>query len=320
MLSERLKIRLNRFGRRLLAAPRLHRVDGHSIPSRHPDDVWLFVVCRNEALRLPFMLDYHFKLGVSRVILLDNASTDATPDLVRDNPRIHLFRTDQSFAGNKIAWQELLLRRYGVGFWNLVLDADELLSYADMDTVPLPQFAKRLEAEGAGAIHALFLDMYSREPIRSLRYAPGENLIAAAPWFDADGYVQIPYRKVFGSGEGSSSVIMGGARARVFGGEFGCSKIPLLKYRPSQFIRLGFHTIEGARLSSHQAAVLHFKYLQDFHEKVARESSRNVYWNGAAEYKAYAAILKDNPDFSLWHPAARRYVSWHSLADAGLVF
>ena len=320
MNAERLKIRLNRTLRRIAAVPRLHRIDRHRIPPRHPGEVWLFMVCRNEALRLPCMLEHHFRLGVARVFLLDNASTDATTDLVRGDSRVHVYRTSQSFAGNKIAWQELLLRRHGIGHWNLVLDADELLAYPGMDSVPLPEYVRRLDAEGAEAIHALFIDMYSRGPIRQLRYAPGEDLLAAAPWFDPAGYVKIPYRQVFGSGKGSTFVCMGGARARAFGGEFGCSKIPLLKYRPGQFLRLGFHTIEGARLSSHQAAVLHFKYLQDFHEKVSRESSRNVYWNGAAEYKAYAALLEKNPDFTLWHPGAVRYESWRSLADAGLVF
>lgn len=318
MFSERLKIRLNRFGRRLLAAPRIHRLSDPP-PHRSPDEIWLFLVARNEALRLPAFLRHHFDLGVSRVILLDNGSTDATLSTAAADPRIHVFRTDQSFAGNKIAWQELLLRRYGAGRWNLVLDADELFVYPDMDTTPLPALARSLEAEGAGALHSVFVEMFPRGPLRDLRYAPGDSLPDAAPWFDAAPYVRVPYRSVFGL-PGSTFVYMGGTRQRVFGGEFGCSKVPFFKYRPGQFLRLGFHTLEGAPFSKHQGAVLHFKYLQDFHEKVARESVRNVYWNGASEYKAYAALLAKNPDFTLWHPAASRYDSWRSLADAGLLF
>jgi glycosyltransferase involved in cell wall biosynthesis len=318
MLSERLKIRLNRLGRRLLAAPRLHRLSAPP-PPRSPGEIWLFAVVRNEALRLPAFLRHHFDLGVSRVVLLDNGSTDDTLSIARADPRIHLFATSQSFAGNKIVWQEILLRRYGAGHWNLVLDADELFIYPGMDAVPLPDFARSLEAEGAQAIHSLFVEMFPRGPLRDLRYAPGDSLPAAAPFFDAAPYVRVPYRSVFGL-PGSTFVYMGGTRQRVFGGEFGCSKVPFFVYRPGQFLRLGLHTLEGAHLSARQAAVLHFKYLQDFHEKVARESVRNVYWNGASEYKAYAALLAKNPDFTLWHPAALRYDSWHSLADSGLIF
>lgn len=66
--------------------------------------------------------------------------------------------------------------------------------------------------------------------------------------------------------------------------------------------------------------MLHFKYLQDFHEKVMREVRRGVHWNNASEYRTYAALLEKDPDFTLWHPGAARYESWRSLADAGLVF
>ena len=317
MNAERLKIRLNRLVRRTLAAPRLHRLSAPP-PPRIPGEIWLFLVARNEALRLPAFLRYHFGLGIARVILLDNGSTDDTLSIAAADPRIHVFRTNQSFAGNKVAWQELLLRRYGTGHWNLVLDADELFAYRDMDTLSLPGFARALEAENVQAIHSVFVEMFPRGPLRDLRYAPGDSLPDAAPFFDAAPYVRVPYRSVFGL-PGSTFVYMGGTRARVFGGEFGCSKVPFFKYSPRQFLRLGLHTLEGARLSAHQAAVLHFKYLQDFHEKVARESVRNVYWNGASEYKAYAALLAKDPDFTLWHPGAVRFESWHSLADAGLI-
>lgn len=318
MNPERLKIRLNRIGRRLLAAPRFHAVPPLP-PPRQPGEVWLFMACRDESLRLPAMLKHHFDLGVSRVILVDNGSTDGTLDIARANPRVHVFRTAQSFAGNEIAWKEIVLRRYGVGHWNLVLDADELFAYRDMDSLSLPDLAKSLEAEDAQALPAVFVEMFSKNPPSRLHYAPGDDLLQTAPFFDTSPYVRVPYRSVFGL-PGTSFVYMGGTRSRVFGGEFGCSKVPFLKYSPHQFVRLGFHTLEGARFSSHQGAVLHFKYLQDFHEKVLREIRRNVHWNNASEYRTYAALLQKNPDFSLWHPDARRYDSWHSLADAGLLF
>ena len=318
MNLERLKIRLNRLVRRWQASRHLVRLDSHPMPSWNPDEVWMIVVCRNEALRLPFMLDYHFRLGVSRVILIDNSSTDGTLNLVRSDPRIHVFSSSETYRG-PLYWQEPLLRRFAVGRWCLVLDADELFAYPDMDSLPLPGLVRQLEKEGAQALHSVFIEMFSKEPMSTLRYVPGDDFLKTAPFFDANGYEKKHYQHIF-SGPGSTFVFMGGTRARVFGGEFGCSKVPLFKYAPNQFLRRGLHTIEGARLSSHQAAVLHFKYLQDFHEKVARESVRNVYWNGAAEYKAYAALLAKNPDFTLWHPDACHYDSWHSLADAGLIF
>lgn len=318
MNLEPLKIRLNRWGRRQLAGPRLHLLDGKRVPHREPGEVWMLMVCKNEELRLPDMLRHHFAMGISRVLMVDNGSTDGTLDILRRDKRIHVFQTKQSFAGNKVAWQEILLRRYGIGHWNLLMDADELFAYPGMEKTSLPEFVCALGKEGSEAIHSLFIEMFPKEPLCDIHYHSGDSLLAAAPWFDADGYVTRKYNAVFG-GEAPSHIVMGGTRARIFGGEFGCSKYPLFKYQPHQFLRLGLHTIEGARLSPGQCAVLHFKYLQDFHAKVLRESQRSVYWNGGAEYKAYAAKFEENPTFSLWHPGAVRFESPAQLASLGLL-
>lgn len=312
------KIRANRLFRRVWAAPRLRRVGDRPVPERKAGEVWLFLIVRNEALRLPRMLRHHFERGVSRVIALDNQSSDGTQDLLRSDPRIHVFSTGQGFRKNKIAWLELLLRRHGRRHWNLVLDADELFVYPQMDRLDLPALAAYLEGQGAAALHSLFIEMYPGGPLGGVDYRAGDDLCAAAPWFDADGYVRKKYHRVF-DGEAPEFIYMGGTRARMFREEFGCSKYPFFKYAPNQFLRLGLHTIEGARIAQEQSAVLHFKYLQDFQEKAFREARRGVYWNGSAEYKAYAARFEKEGDFSLWHPGAKRFEGWRQLVELGLM-
>ncbi|NCC93563.1 MAG: glycosyltransferase family 2 protein, partial [Opitutae bacterium] len=287
------------------------------IPEWEPDEVRMIVVCRNEALRLPFMLKYHFELGVSRVLLVDNDSTDGTRDLAAADPRIHVWTSKERYKG-PLYWQEPLLRRFAVGRWCLVLDADELFVYPQMDRMPLPALAAALEAEDAAALHCLFLEMFSREPIGQVGYRPGDDLRTAAPWFDAEGYVRKKYRRVF-DGPAPETIFMGGTRGRMFNAEFGCSKYPFFKYAPGLFLRRGLHTIEGAPIAAAQGAVLHFKYLQDFKEKAFREAARGVYWNASAEYKAYAERFRREGDFSLWHPGAKRLEGWRQLADLGLV-
>jgi len=317
-LMERVQIRANRIVRRNVSSLRMRRVDDRPIPAPEPDEVRMFLTVRNESLRLPFVLRYHFDLGVKRAFIVDNGSTDETVDLLLADPRIHVFSSPQPFSGNKVAWLELLLRRYGRNHWDLVLDADELFVYPEIDRLKLPDLARRMEEEGAEALHCLFLEMFSRGPIGQVNYRAGEDLRAAAPWFDAEGYSRIPYRRVF-HGDAPEFIYMGGTRARMFNEEFGCSKYPFFKYRPGQFLRLGLHTIEGAKPSKAQGAVLHFKYLQDFKEKAFREAERGVYWNASAEYKAYAERFRQEGDFSLWHPGAKRYEGWRQLAELGLM-
>lgn len=315
--SERWKIRLQRGLRRAWARPRIRGFDA-PLPARKAHEVWLFLIVRNEALRLPFVLRYHFERGVTRVVALDNHSTDGTAEILRSDPRIHLLSTDQPFRKNKVAWLELLLRRYGRGHWNLVLDADELFVYPQMDRLELPDLAAQLEAAGAAALPCLFLELFSRECIGQVAYRAGEDLREAAPWFDAEGYVRKKYHPVF-NGPAPEFIYMGGTRSRMFPEEFGCSKYPFFRYHPAQFLRLGLHTIEGAPIAAAQGAILHFKYLQDFKEKAFREAARGAYWNASAEYKAYAERFRREGDFSLWHPGARRYADWRQLVELGLM-
>ena len=314
---ERLQIRANRWVRRKTAWLGMRRVGDRPVPEWRPGEVWMLVVCRNEALRLPYMLKYHFDLGVSRVLLVDNDSTDGTREMVRDDPRIHMFSSKEKYKG-PLYWQEPLLRRYAAGRWCLVLDADELFVYPQMDRVDLPGLAAFLDGQGRAALHSLFIEMYSREPIGQMAYRAGDDLREVAPWFDAEGYVRGKYHRVFG-GEAPEFIYMGGTRRRLFDAEFGCSKYPFFKYAPGLFLRRGLHTIEGAKIAEEQAAVLHFKYLQDFKEKAVREAKRGVYWNASAEYKAYAARFEKEGDFSLWHAGAEKFAGWRQLEELGLM-
>lgn len=316
--AEQVNIRVNRFWRRTWAAPRLRRDDSRPVPERKPGEVWAFLIVHNEALRLPFVLRYHFERGVSRVIALDNQSTDGTQEILRSNSRIHLFSTGQPFRKNKVAWLEWLLRRHGRNQWNLVLDADELFVYPHMDRLDLPGLAAYLDGRRMEALHSLFIEMFPRGPIGEVQYRPGEDLREATPWFDAEGYERKKYHRVF-EGESPEFIYMGGTRARLFHEEFGCSKYPFFRYEPDQFLRLGLHTIEGAKIAEEQGAVLHFKYLQDFKEKAVREAKRGVYWNASAEYKAYAARFEKEGDFSLWHPGAKKFAGWQQLEELGLM-
>jgi len=295
----------------------MRRVDTRPLPEWKPGEVWMVVVCRNEALRLPFMLKYHFDLGVSRVLLVDNDSTDGTRELAAADPRIHVWTSKERYKG-PLYWQEPLLRRFAAGRWCLVLDADELFVYPQMDRLKLPDLAAKLDAEGTAALHCLFIEMFAREPIGQIDYRPGEDLRVAAPWFDAEGYLQKQYHPVF-DGEAPKSIYMGGTRGRVFNEEFGCSKYPFFKYSPGLFLRRGLHTIEGVKISKSQGAILHFKYLQDFKEKAFREAARGVYWNASAEYKAYAERFRKEGDFSLWHPSAKQYEGAQQLVELGLM-
>ena len=93
------------------------------------------MVTRNEALRLPSALRHLRHLGVDRVLLVDNRSTDETREIAAADERVHLVDAPGSYAGSNfgVDWTNALLDRYARGHWVLVVDADEKLVFPGSD-------------------------------------------------------------------------------------------------------------------------------------------------------------------------------------------
>jgi len=266
-------------------------------------DLACFLVQRNEAMRLEGFFDYYRNLGVKHFYVVDNASDDSvTLEFLMAQEDVELFSTSQSYAEARygIDWIESLLRRYKrEGSWNLVVDADELL-VLDESIKKLPDLCMILEEEGKTALSVPLLDLYSKGPIRTARYRPGLEMLDECGWYDARFYTTYsPY----GGPRGKDPIFQGGVRSRTFGiDSVVLNKTPLFFYSSNLKLREGMHWIDGVKADYGKGILLHFKYLSTFHRYVEEEVERGEHWNGASEYKRYYEALKQNPDFSLYHP------------------
>lgn len=316
-------------------------------------EVRVFVRVRDEVARMPYFLAHYRALGGDRFVIADNGSTDGTRSLLAAESDVHLFAADGSYreARGGQDWLDWLLNQYGVGHWCLVLDADELLSYPEFEAIPLRALCDSLEREGAEALPCMLLDMYGAGPIRESDYTAGESFLAACPWFDAAPYWRTrsdscPYVEMYG-----------GVRQRVFYPRwqspdlalrlterlynFGhrlspvrenariqswrtkrppnLAKVPLVRWRRGLRYLASTHKISPVRLSAGSGLLLHFKFLGDFRPKAIREACRGEYFDGASEYRRYAAVLDATPDLSLWHPASMRLQNSQQLCALALM-
>jgi glycosyltransferase involved in cell wall biosynthesis len=306
---------------RQAAARKIERMDDRSIPLARTE-IRAFMVVRNEALRLPFMLQHYFERGVDRIFVLDNDSTDDTRSIALSFDNTHLFHTKDIFA-HQAAWVDLLLRRYGDGCWCIVLDADEMIVYPDFEIVSLRELCNFLDRESFDALDCVLLDMYSNRPLSEIKYTQGTDPLQIASWFDKASYME------FGAGPSDwhdSNIlhqgplrVYGGVRERVFGVQACVSKVPLVKFRNSIGLSKGAHLIQGARIADLRGALLHFKFLDDFAAKVQREIARGQYWNGAQEYKGYGAVLGPDPNLNFMSPISEKFVSSSQLVTLGVM-
>jgi glycosyltransferase involved in cell wall biosynthesis len=305
------------------AARKIQRFDGRNIPLVR-SEIRAFMIVRNEALRLPFMLKHYFERGVDRIFVLDNDSTDDTRSIVLSFKNTHLFHTKDIYAHHG-AWMDLLLRHYGNGCWCLVLDADEMIVYPGFEIVSLRELCNFLDKESFDALDCVLLDMYPDRALSKIKYIQGTDPLQIASWFDFD---KASYME-FGAGpwychewnilHQGPARFLGGMRKRVFGVQACVSKVPLVKFRNSMALSPGAHLIQGARVADLRGALLHFKFLDDFTANVQREIGREQHWNNAQEYKGYSAVLSLEADLNFMSPISKKFVGSSELVTLGVM-
>ena len=301
---------------------RLEQLDGRPVDIT-PGAILSCLVVRDEADRLPWFLSECRRLGVTTFLVVDNGSTDGTLELLLAQPDVHVWQTAMSFnAGNfGSAWFEVLLSRYGVGHWVVMLDADEILCYSGDEHRTLIDFCASLDERGLAAASGLLLDMYSDEPIAETRYRRGDDFLVHCPFFDRHPYHEV--REQAGPYE-NLTFFFGGMRKRQFGdeAEYLVTKVPLLKYSPDVVLAGGQHwTSHAAETIAHQAcAILHFKYFASFVDYARQEATREEHSEGGRQYKAYDRRLRDTDNLVLHDPAESiRYSGSAQLVELGWI-
>jgi len=185
-----------------------------------PTEVSVVAIAKNEELRLADFLRHHRAIGVSRFFIVDNNSTDGTAEILKAQPDVVYFPSSAPFRENKVVWRKAVCDRYLDDRWILALDIDELFVYPGWPEKTLPRFIEECKREGAAAVFAPMVDMYSNRPLSDLDYQAGNSLIEVCPYFDSDGYrlaerkgtdlLDFPLPK---------HVVQGGPRERVFRSE-----------------------------------------------------------------------------------------------------
>ena len=221
--------------RRLLARAVSKRRELVSVVDRTrtiaPDDILCIAVVRNEAVRLPWFLEHHRRLGVAQFLIVDNASEDGTDAVLAAASDVSLWRTGAGYKASRfgVDWVNWLLARHGHGHWCLTLDADEALVYPYCDTRDLRALTAWLDGQGREMFGAMMLDMYPKGPVGAQPYRAGDDPFKVLEWFDAANYgtrVQAPMGNLW---------LQGGPRARAFFADDPrraptLNKVPLVKW------------------------------------------------------------------------------------------
>jgi len=297
------------------------------------EPIYAFAKCRNERLRLPAFLDHYRRLGVARFFVADNSSTDGSFEYLAAQRDVQVRSESGSFRASRSGtdWLNAMLGEFGVGHWCVTVDIDELLCYPGYEDATLPVLTEYFDSHRYEAMRCLLLDLYPGGQLQQCAYTEGANVIGAAPFFDPGPYSMSPVDRCPGV------LIRGGVRERVFYPEFRSSglgalatralrrspppcltKVPLVRWdRTSKYLDCN-HWVSPRAVAPETGVLLHFKFLQDFHERALEEAARGEYYDEATEYRRYADILRATPELSLMCSDSVRYEGSAQLVALGL--
>jgi hypothetical protein len=283
--------------------------------------ILLFGCLRNEAVRVPYFLDYHRALGVGHFLLVDNASTDGFLDVVSSQHDVSVWHTTGSYRAARFGadWLNYLRNRYGCGHWCLTLDPDEFLVYPFIGQRNIFHLTRFLELTGAESLYCRMVDMYADGAVSTARLETGQDPLGVCPWFDPTGY------EVLSNWKGDA--IRGGPRGRLFFATDPAQapnlvKVPLIRWRRGYAYRSSAHRAVPYRLNQYNkalqptGALLHFKFVSSFGPKVIEELDRQQHYG--RQHESYAAH-GDPANINFWHPGSVRYEGWQNLEAAGLL-
>lgn len=316
-----------------------------------------YMVVRNEVDRLPFIFEYHRRLGVERFFVVDNDSSDGTVDYLLSQPDCLTYHTTSSFAaaGCGMDWINMMVEMHGQQRWCLFIDADELIVYPHCEFVSLPAFCNLLLESRFEGVSAIMVDMYGEHGLGDEPDASSSSLLEVCPFYDRDYVVRPKITRPLGRRFHAVEAI-GGPRMRVFYPEFlqagpwrlfraraarslrhsrlghwlkldrsgigicppDITKIPLIFARPGRSW-VSNHRTTPLELAPVTTALLHFKLLGGFAERARIEAARGEHWGGGSEYARYHVLLQTNGNPDFHYDGTRRYRTSADLMRDGII-
>ena len=246
----------------------------------------IICVVKNEDDKLINFFKHYNGIGKINYLFIDNNSSDDTIKILKDN-NAKIYTVKENFLTvRKLAWINKVYSTIPNNSWTILLDADELLVYHDLEKISINDFIRKLECKSIDISGAVMLDMYSQTPclqreyIKHYRFFQNKFFEKKSYWYTS---------------------IYGGIRDREFNFKneriFLIKKHPLVKkYKENIIISCHYiYPFHKNLKSTTYLGLLHYKLFDkeiDKYKRIAEEGSYGK-GGGSVEYKLYLKKFKE---------------------------
>ncbi len=196
--------------------------------------------------------------------------------------------------------------------------SSQVEGHPQYETFRLPHLVEHLDNEGAQAMKAPLLDMYSDKAISDTAYLAGNSFVEACPYFDGDAYKNKDLDPDGFKVTGARHRLFWQDRDRNYSSPY-LPKFPLIKWQDGIALEASTHVLHNVKLAQATGVLLHFKFFQDFAVRAKLEANRKEHFADAQQYVAYSEVLSSQSNLSAFYEGSVHYENSTQLVRLGFM-
>jgi len=296
-----------------------------------PDELVVVSVVRDGRPYVKTFVEHYRSLGVKHLFFLDNNSTDATVEALKNYDNVTVLQSMLPFTEYDVLMKQYLIGRFGrKDRWCLYADIDELFDYPYSDVIGLGSLLGYLNSNSYTAVAAQMLDMFPEEPLSGRGgNLEDEPLKERYRFYDISNLTRMSVKKnprlrnnTLESDE--IEIFRDGIENTVFGSKPLRTKFPLVftDGRIKPFDRSS-HWVDNAKIADISCVLLHYKFLDGYFHKQAAQAVREGRYHknspGWTSFDKYLEVLDKNPALKMKRESARELKGVNDLVENGFL-
>ena len=263
----------------------------------------LVTLCKNDLIRLQKFVEYHRNIGVRQFVVIDNDSDDGSVEWLQKQEDIFLVQVkDQYSAAHQEAWYNRILAHFGTGYWYIILDSDEFLTYQGMEEHNVDDLVKWLKKHKVYKACSFMLDMYAEKGYAE--HGQKKEFLEQCIYFDADSY----------TAKNRNPWVEGGPRKRIFSLNNWITKYPILYLQEGDI--LGTHSVYPNDFTTKPPCHIilkHYKFLPGDKNVYQNYVDTKIHWNNSSQYARYLDVWKEKGVLDFMYKGSVKYKDSESL-------